>query len=256
MEDLALILQSLGETFARKKERVFVVVEGLYANYGDLAPLPQILELKKKFPFRIILEESFSIGVIGDTGRGITEYYGLSPKSAEVICGSVGNAIGGVGGFALGDKPCCEHMRLNCTGYVFSCSLPPYISAASVESVNLLAKGKEVAQLASNTKYLHRLLKGIDRLTCSASENSPLVHLRLKTSLGSRKADETIILQIIDQVFEKYKIVLTSPKYVPQEKYLCPPSIKIAISAQHTEEEIATLVKAIKEVSSNLIKSS
>ena len=59
------------------KRRVFLVVEGLYANYGDLCPLPQLVALKKKYKFRIFLDETFSIGVIGRTGRGVTEHYNV-----------------------------------------------------------------------------------------------------------------------------------------------------------------------------------
>ena len=60
-----------------KITRKFITVEGLYSNYGDICPLPKILELKNKYKVRIFLEESFSLGVFGKTGRGLTEHFGV-----------------------------------------------------------------------------------------------------------------------------------------------------------------------------------
>jgi hypothetical protein len=90
----------------------------------DLAPLPEILELKKSYPFRLILDESYSIGVLGATGRGVTQHFGIADFSGryattqtgerlqdmiEIITASIGHAVGGIGGFSVGSTAICNH---------------------------------------------------------------------------------------------------------------------------------------------------
>jgi len=152
MADLGAHLQSLGEVYAKCKHRVFLVVEGLYASSGHVLDLNKIMKLKETYPFRIILEESYSIGVLGKTGRGITQHCNVPASQVEIICGSLGHSFGGVGGFAVGTKEICDHMRLNCSGYVFSCSLPPYISTACLEAAEIMKDGKDVAELQKKSQ--------------------------------------------------------------------------------------------------------
>ena len=68
-----------------KKTRKVIVVEGLYLNYGDLAPLPKLVELKKKYSTPLIIDESFSFGVLGGTGRGALEHFGLSVSVLSLL---------------------------------------------------------------------------------------------------------------------------------------------------------------------------
>ena len=70
--------------------RRFIVVEGIYKASGDLAPLDKIVELKRKYKFRLVVDESFAFGVLGDSGRGACEHFGLGPKDVEIVCSSMG----------------------------------------------------------------------------------------------------------------------------------------------------------------------
>lgn len=78
----------------RKKplNRRFIVVEGLYQRWGDIAPLPEIFALKKQYKYRLVVDESMSLGVLGQTGRGACQQFGLQPGDVEIVCASLGTA--------------------------------------------------------------------------------------------------------------------------------------------------------------------
>ena len=129
MEDLERILNDIASTDAKKgtspkSQRRFIVCEGIYRNVGDVCNLKRIVELKKKHCCRIILDESFSFGVLGATGRGVTEHFNVPLKDVEIICGGLNTSCGSVGGFSIGSflkiekkignlvKLCCHYTRL------------------------------------------------------------------------------------------------------------------------------------------------
>lgn len=253
VKDLTRILHAMqADDVFDGKHRVFVVIEGLYANHGDIAPLPEIVKLKQQYPFRIIVEESCSFGVLGRHGRGITEHFGIPVQDVEIIAASLGNAAGAIGGFSLGDASVATHQRLNSSGYVFSCSLPPFVAAAAVKSIDLMEKGVEVGMLQQNIKYLHEALKSVKNLDFHSADASPVVHFRLKKSLGDRKKDELFLQTIVDQAHTEKQLILNRSKYVKQERFLPEPSIRFVVSAHHSKEEIQNAVRDIDAIAKNV----
>ena len=109
LEELLLQL----ERERRKKKlpltRRFIVTEGLFENDGVIADLPKLIELKKKFKYRLYLDENFSFGVLGAHGRGLTEHYGIEAKEVDILCGSLGHSISACGGFCAGTRVMVEH---------------------------------------------------------------------------------------------------------------------------------------------------
>eukprot|EP00128_Syssomonas_multiformis_P007808 Colp12_sorted_trinity150504_noHs@12096 len=106
--------------------RRFVVVEGIYTNYGDIVPLPRLVELRNKYKVRIFLEESNSFGVLGASGRGVTEHFGVDIADIDLIACTMSNSLGSIGGFCCGSKYVIDHQRLSGAGYCFSASLPQF----------------------------------------------------------------------------------------------------------------------------------
>eukprot|EP01130_Rhizamoeba_saxonica_P000288 TRINITY_DN10265_c0_g1_i1.p1 TRINITY_DN10265_c0_g1~~TRINITY_DN10265_c0_g1_i1.p1 ORF type:complete len:459 (-),score=103.35 TRINITY_DN10265_c0_g1_i1:25-1401(-) len=247
INDLKRILDTLtvAEVFSRKKSRVYLVVESIYTNYGDMAPLDKLMELKEKYPFRIILEESNSIGVLGATGRGLTEHYNINIADVEIISASLASAIGGIGGFSCGSKVICKHQRLNCSGYVFSASIPPYAAAGAAQAIKLLSEGVETRLLQSNIKFMHELLR--DQLSevfdNSSSEYSPLIHLRYPNH--EERESQALYADIVREV-QLSNIIISHSIYVKQEKFAVAPSLRICVSAGHSQEELEAVVSAIK----------
>ncbi|CAB4030958.1 serine palmitoyltransferase 1-like, partial [Paramuricea clavata] len=89
--------------------RRFLVAEGLYANYGDLAPLPKLIELKYKYKVRILLDESQSFGVLGATGRGLTEHFDVDRNDVDLISASMESSLATIGGFCCGSSFVVDH---------------------------------------------------------------------------------------------------------------------------------------------------
>jgi len=255
MEELKGIFQGLSDVFQKQKHRVFLVVESIYTNYGDLLDLKAVLQLKEKYPFRIILEESLSIGVLGKTGRGLTEYIGVPSTKVEIITASIGNALGSVGGIAVGTTAICNHMRLNCSGYVFSCSSPPYVTKTCTVALKLLSEGKEIYRLQININLLHEAISTCKYLTTTSSQQSPYICIRLARPSKDRQHDEIIIQTIVDELYQN-KIVVSRPRYSKREAFILnsEPQFKITISALHTPEDIEILVEKLRDISERIIK--
>jgi serine palmitoyltransferase len=254
VKDLEALCEKHVKVFEERAHRVFVVIEGVYFNHADIAPLDKILELKKKYPFRILAEESHSVGVLGKTGRGLTEHFGVPVSSIEIISGSTGNALGANGGFSVGPKEATVHQRLSSSGYVFSCSLPPFVAAAAIVAFNRVATGVEVQRLQTRVKDLADAMKEIRSLTIVHDGLTPVAHLRLAQSTGSRYKDDQLLQQIVDQLRTTKKIIVARSHYVFSEKHTPPPSIRITISSQHTPKDLKTAAKAIEEIASKLLK--
>lgn len=112
IDSLTNVLATLTETFREKKHRVYVLSEGLFQNHGDICKLDKIVKLREQFPFRILLDETYSIGALGHTGRGLVELYGLDRDDVAITIGGLNTAFGGIGGFACGSVLVCDHMVL------------------------------------------------------------------------------------------------------------------------------------------------
>lgn len=257
MVHLAKILTDLkkSQVFGEMKKRVYLAVEAIYANTGDLCPLKEIMRLKEQFPFRIILEESYSIGVLGKTGKGITEHLCIPPTEIEIIAGSVGNALGGMGSFVVGEREMCDHQRLNATGYVFSCALPPFLSAGVTRVLDILKQdnGKMVSILHRNVALVHELIntKVTSLINISASE-SPYIHLCMKKKLKDKYEERAALHKVVDACFSK-GIIFGVSCYSNRERYMPSPTIKISVSKDLSENELAHAIGVLAQASDEIL---
>jgi serine palmitoyltransferase len=250
--DIRRVLLSLEETFAKEKKRVWLIIEGLYNNYGDIAPLKEIMALKEEFPFRIMIDDSLGIGVLGSSGLGVIDHLGIDQREIEIIIGSLGTSFGGVGGFACGVHMIVDHMRLNCTGYVFSASLPPYISAACIKSIDLIGTENLRDLLRRNCEYFHETIAMKNWPMVNRSDPlSPIIHLEL-INQTSHKQDQRIISQLVDKLFDEFNIILSHSAYLAQEKHIPSPSLRILLNALHTQDDLDTLISSLDTVFSSL----
>jgi len=104
-----------------KSKRRFVVVEGLYSNYGDIVELPAIMELKQQFCFYLMIDESHSFGVVGDTGRGVCELFDVDTYDVDISTASMGNTLCSIGGVCWGNNSVVTHqvnIKLNDFKYI------------------------------------------------------------------------------------------------------------------------------------------
>lgn len=249
------ILSGLKKEFELKQKRVYVAIEAITINTGDLYPLDKVMALKKKYPFRLILEESFTLGVLGKTGRGITEHFGINPNDVDIIVSSIGNSIGGMGAIVLGDKEMCDHQRLNATGYIFSCALPPFLSQGAIKAFEIIDndKGKMISELKSITGYVHELLSGLNQLSSLSSKESPFIHLVLKNKDGKTREEVSELLDKIVRGCEKKKIIFGTSAFSDREKFLPQPTIKISVPYDLTREEAKNAIEILNTVANEIL---
>jgi len=167
-----------------KVARRFVLVEGLYMNSGDVAPLTAILELRKKYGFYLIVDDSLGFGSLGATGRGAPELCGVPPHEIDLYVGSLEHSLGSVGGFCAGSAPMVSHQVLSGSGYCFSASLPAYATIAAHEALRIIdAEPERPARLAAVSaamaSALQEAVAPLPHIELRASTDSPIAQVRL-----------------------------------------------------------------------------
>lgn len=259
MNDLERLLkiQEAEDKKNPKKARVtrrFLVVEGLYMKYGDLCPLPKLVELKWRYKVRIFLDETLSFGTLGATGRGVTEYYGINIDDIDLVSGSLEHAIGAYGGFCCGKSFVVDHQRLSGLGYCFSASTPPMLTRAAIKALSILQEHPELlTTLHDNIKYMYEKLSKMNGLCVMGEPVSPVLFLHLAGPSDNRELDKAILRKIVQKA-EEQGVALTLAAHLDHEEHkLPPPSIRISVSAEFTHEEIDKVVSVIDSCYQNTI---
>ncbi|KAB2044359.1 hypothetical protein ES319_D01G084200v1 [Gossypium barbadense] len=160
MESLERTLEKITAQNKRvKKLRRYVVVEFVYQNSGQIAPLDKIIKSKEKYRFRVLLDETNSFGVLGRTGRGLTGYCGVPIEKIDIVTAAMGHALATEGGFCTGNARVIDHQRLSSSGYVFSASLPPYLASAAITAIDILEQNPDLtSKLKENIAILCKRL--------------------------------------------------------------------------------------------------
>jgi len=148
----------------RGKEYRFrlIVSDGVFSMEGDLAPLPELVDLARTYDGILVVDDSHSVGVLGKTGRGTAEDLGVFGR-VDITTGTLGKALGGaVGGFITGKKVIVDYLRQSSRPYIFSNSLPPAIVYTSLKAFELLEKDNSlVEKLHQNTAYFRKEIKNL-----------------------------------------------------------------------------------------------
>jgi glycine C-acetyltransferase len=235
MEDLETQLQ-----LAQEQRFRLIVTDGVFSMDGNVAPLDKIYELANKYNAMVMVDECHSAGVVGETGRGVTELYNLRGK-IEIITGTLGKAFGGaVGGFTTGRSEIIEMLRQRSRPYLFSNSIPPMVTAAGIEMLEMMTRTNELQdKLHLNTEYfVDKMLKaGFDiKPTQSAICAVMFYDARLSQQMAAKLLDEGI-----------YVIGFYYP-VVPKGQA----RIRVQLSAAHEREHLDKAVAAFAKVGREL----
>jgi glycine C-acetyltransferase len=145
---------------SQEAETRLIVTDGVFSMEGDLAPLPEIVELARKYDAVTVVDDSHGTGVMGQTGRGVAEHFGLQGQ-VDVITGTLGKALGGAaGGFVASSAPVIELLTQSSRPQIFSNALPATIAASATKAVEVLeANPSLVKKLHANAAYLRNGLR-------------------------------------------------------------------------------------------------
>ncbi len=236
--DMADLEEKLKEAQAQRFR--MIVTDGVFSMDGNVAPMDKIYELAQKYDAFVMVDECHSAGVVGETGRGVTELFNLRGK-IEIITGTLGKAFGGaIGGFTTGKKEIIEMLRQRSRPYLFSNSIPPVVAAAGIEMFDMMAHTNDLQdKLHENTTYFVQKMvdAGFDiKPTRSAICAVMLYDAKLSQEMAARLLDEGI-----------YVIGFYYP-VVPQGEA----RIRVQISAAHRREHLDTCIAAFTKVGKEL----
>ena len=141
-------------------ERVLVIVEGLYSMEGDICPLDQLVEVKARHKALLMVDEAHSVGVVGATGRGVAEHFGIPSSAVDVWMGTLSKTFAGCGGYAAGSAALVDLLKFTAPGFVFSVGMPPPMAAASTEAIRIMtAEPERVSRLQENGRVFVALAR-------------------------------------------------------------------------------------------------
>ncbi len=236
--DMADLEEQLKKSQAQRFR--LIVTDGVFSMDGNVAPLDKIYELAEKYNAMVMVDESHSAGVVGQTGRGVTELYNLKGK-IEIITGTLGKAFGGaIGGFTTGKKEIIDILRQRSRPYLFSNSIPPMVAAAGIRMFEMMDETNDLQdKLHANTAYFVGKMKaaGFDiKPTESAICAVMLYDAKLSQEVANRLLDEGI-----------YVIGFYYP-VVPKGEA----RIRVQISAAHQQAHLDKCVQAFTKVGKEL----
>jgi len=217
-----------------------IVTDGVFSMDGNVAPVDRICELAEKYDALVMVDECHSAGVVGKTGRGVTELFNIRGK-VDIITGTLGKAFGGaIGGFTTGKKEIIEMLRQRSRPYLFSNSLPPAVVGAGIRMFDMMNETSELQdRLHRNTEFfMSRMLEaGFDiKPTQSAICAVMLYDAKLSQEFASRLLEEGI-----------YVIGFYFP-VVPREQA----RIRVQLSAAHEQEHLEKAIDAFTRVGKEL----
>ena len=235
MADLEAQLQK-----AQAQRFRLIVTDGVFSMDGNVAPLDKIYALAEQYDAMIMVDESHSAGVVGDTGRGVTERYNLRGK-VEIITGTLGKAFGGaIGGFTTGKKEIIDLLRQRSRPYLFSNSIPPMVAAAGVRMFEMMDESHALQdKLHRNTAYF------VERMKAAGFDIKPTESAICAVMLYDAKVAQEMATRLLDEGI--YVIGFYYP-VVPKEQA----RIRVQISAAHETAHLDACIQAFTQVAQQM----
>ena len=230
MEDLERILEKLPHDAIK-----LIVVDGVFSMEGDLAKLPEIVELKHKYNCSIMVDEAHGLGVFGEGGRGVCHHFGLHDE-VDLIMGTFSKSLASIGGFIASDWDTINYLRHTSRTYIFSASDTPAATACALEALHIIENEPERRQhLWDVTNYaLERFREEGFEIGETESPIIPLyVRDNTKTFLVTKLAfDEGVFINPV-----------VPPACAPQDTL-----VRFALMATHTKEHVERGVQVLKKI--------
>ncbi|KZT54486.1 serine palmitoyltransferase [Calocera cornea HHB12733] len=283
LDSLEEVLVSVDKEMKKKRApltRRFIVTEGIFENDGQMVDLPKLIELKEKFKYRLLLDESISFGTVGRTGRGLTELYNVPATHIDMLLGSMATGLASAGGFCAGSRVVTEHQRINGTSFVFSAAMPALLAVSASEAIGLLRDNPaSLRELAENVRVVRGVLDRLECIEVPSHPASPLIHIYIRSaspaqgstlevpSLAAQRkggkskpnslvpadpvvfdieAEERLLQDVVDEALAQGVLISRVKRLRGQEAAEPRPSIKLAVTAGLTRKEVEKAAGVIR----------
>ena len=211
-----------------------VVVDGIFSMEGDIADLPEIIPICRRYGARLLVDEAHSVGVMGPTGAGVHEHFGVTDE-CDVLVGTFSKSFASIGGFAAGDEPVMHYIKHHARSLIFSASMPPYAVATVRECLRIMKTEPELRERLWHNKQ--RLQEGLDSLGFdTGTTTTPII---------------PIMVGPLVQTFRFWRALLDNGVFTNP---VIPPAvpegtsrIRISLMASHTDALIDEALEKIKK---------
>jgi len=212
-----------------------IVTDGVFSMEGDVAKLPEIIALAKKYNASVMVDEAHGIGVLGKQGRGTCDHFGVT-EDVDLIMGTFSKSFASIGGFIASDKETINYLRHNSRSYIFSASNTPAATAAAGAALDImLSEPERIDHLWKLTNYA---LEGFRTMGCEIGHTStPIIPLYIRDN------DKTFM--VVRDLFDLGVFVnpVVSPAVAPQDTL-----IRFSLMATHTQEQLNQAMDAIQTI--------
>lgn len=219
-----------------KYERVLILVEGLYSMDGDYPDLRHFVEVKERHSAWLMVDEAHSLGVLGETGHGISEHWGVDPTLVDIWMGTLSKTLVGCGGFIAGKRQLIENLKFNARSFVYSVGLAPPLAAASLEALHLIGQEPERVKRVQRNGQLFQQLAEEAGLNIGTSAGSAVGSIIVGDSLRAAK--------LVEKLHQRGFSVLPILHPAVPEKTA---RLRFFLTSEHTTEQLRAVITATAE---------
>lgn len=212
-----------------------IVVDGVYSMSGDLAPLPQILDLAEEYNAAVMIDDAHGLGVFGHQGRGTADHFGVTDR-VDLIMGTFSKSFGSLGGFVAGDATLLNYIKHNSRSLIFSASMPPANVAAVSKAIDImLSEPERIEHLWDLTRFAREqfVRRGFD----FGTTQSPIFPLYVRDMVKCLTA-------VRDALDAGVFITPVIPPAVPEDSVI----IRFALMATHTFEQVEEAIDKLEKI--------
>ncbi|MDI9819336.1 MULTISPECIES: aminotransferase class I/II-fold pyridoxal phosphate-dependent enzyme [unclassified Legionella] len=228
---------------ANKFEKILIITEGVFSMDGDIAPIDKIIALKKEYGCFLMIDEAHSLGVIGNTGRGVIEYFQQSPEDIDIIIGTLSKAFSSCGGFVCASRELIQYMKFSAPGFVFSAGITPANAAAALYALQRIKKEPQLIQrMQHNADYFLKQANTLG-LDTGESRNTPIVPVIIKDSNKTLEASYQLFCEGI------YAPPIIAPGVTEEQA-----RIRFFITALHQKEQLDFCIEELARIKPTLLQ--
>jgi len=232
--------EALDQILDAQRERykqVLIVIEGVYSMDGDIPNLPKFIEVKKTHASLLMIDEAHSIGVLGDKGAGIGEYYAVDRYDVDIWMGTLSKAFASCGGYISGRQELIEYLKYTTPGFVYSVGMSPPNTGAALKAIQLMQEQTDRLSILHKRAELFLELCRSHGFDTGNSANSAIIPIILGDSL--------LCIKLHKRLYDSgiYALPIMYP-IVPENSS----RLRFFLSSTHTEQQIRETVKVLQEV--------
>ncbi len=236
-------LEELLDTHREEYQRVLIILEGAYSMDGNIPDIRRAIEIKQRYDALLMIDEAHSLGVIGEKGGGVGEYFSIDRKNVDIWMGSLSKTFASCGGFIAGNRDLIEYMKFSTPGFIFSVGLSPPDAAAALAAFEIIQREPErVKRLHRNTLLFLELAKqrGLDT---GLNSGTPIVPIVIGNAISCMQLSQ----RLFDLGIHVQPIIY--PAVMQNDARL-----RFFITSMHTEDQIRYTVSMLAQELAKLEK--